>query len=70
MTDKQEAEWLCAKAMEIAVHFKGPSKKKLNSENYREIYSEYEEIAGWIIARITENAKEMIEMKMIKEGIQ
>jgi len=70
MNERQEPEWLFAKALEIAVLLKGPIKKKLNSKNYLEILADYEETAGWIAVRITMNAKEMIEKKTIEKAWQ
>jgi hypothetical protein len=65
MTEKQEAEWLCAKALEIAVQIIGPAKKTMTLEKFQKSFSVYEEAAGWAAKRIAANAKEMVEMKMI-----
>jgi len=70
MDERQEAEWLFAKALEIAVLIKGSARKKLNSKKYLESFAAYEEAAGWIAARITENAKEMVEKKLIEKKFQ
>jgi len=70
MNEKQEAEWLFAESLEIAVLLKGPIKKKLNLKKLQESFADYEETAGWIAARITKNAKEMIEKKAIEKAWQ
>jgi len=70
MNERQEAEWLFAKALEIAVLLKGPARKKLNSKKYLETLAVYEEAAGWVALRITANAKEMVEKKAIEKKFQ
>ena len=70
MTDRQEAEWLFAKALEITALLKGPIKGKLNSKKYLETLADYEEAAGWIAARIMTNAKGLIERKLIEKNWQ
>jgi hypothetical protein len=67
MNERQEAEWLFAKALEIVVLLKGPIRKRLNLKNYLKILAGYEEAAGLIAGRIMMNAKEMTEKKTIEK---
>jgi len=66
MTERQEAEFLYAKGLEIAIMLKGPIKKKITEKTViKLIKDEYDAIAGRIAGEILKSAKTMIEMKLI-----
>ena len=66
MKENQEAEFLYAKGLEIAIMLKGPIKRSITENNViKLIEDEYDAIAGIIAGKIYTSAKTMIEMKLI-----
>ena len=66
MNEKQEAEWLYAKSLELAIMLKGSSKKKVTVESvYKIIEDDYEEIAGKIAKKILVYANDIVTHKML-----
>jgi hypothetical protein len=61
MTERQEAEWLYAKGLELAILLKGTRNKNITEGSVNKfIDDEYDDIAGRIAGRILESAKKMI----------
>jgi hypothetical protein len=66
MTERQEAEFLYAKGLEIAIMLKGPIKKNIKEGSViKLIEDEYDAIAGRIAGKLFVSAKEMIEKKLL-----
>ena len=60
MNERQEAEWLYAKGLELAILLKGPRKNVTDDSVDKLIDDEYDAIAGKIAGRILNSAKKMI----------
>jgi len=66
MNERQEAEFLYAKGLEIAIMLKGPIKKNITHESViKLIEDEYDAIAGRIAGKIYNSAKAMAENNFI-----
>jgi two-component SAPR family response regulator len=66
MTEKQEAEWLYAKGLELAILLKGPVKKNITDDSViKLIEEEYDAIAGRIAGKILDSAKTMVIKNLI-----
>jgi len=66
MNERQEAEWLYGKGLEIAILLKGSSKKKITANSIDEIIiDEYGDIAGKISGIIFNEAKKLIAAKLV-----
>jgi len=66
MTEKQEAEWLYAQGLEIAIMLKGPIKKKITEGSViKLIEEEYDAIAGRIAGELLNKANKMVKNNMI-----
>jgi len=66
MTERQEAEWLYAKGLELAIMLKGRIKEKITEGTVvKFIEEEYDDIAGRIAGKISTYAKKMVEKKLI-----
>ncbi|MDR2941716.1 MAG: hypothetical protein LBV17_03895 [Treponema sp.] len=66
MTKEQEAEWLYAKGLELAILLKGSVKKNLTEDAViKFIEKEYDALAGRIAGKIVTSAKTMIEKNLI-----
>jgi len=66
MTERQEAEFLYAKGLEIAIMLKGPIKKNITEGSViKLIEDEYDDIAGRIAGKLFVSAKEMIEKNLL-----
>ena len=66
MNEKQEAEWLYAKGLELAILLKGPIKKNITDASVDKLIDdEYGAIAGMIAGKILNNAKMMIANNLI-----
>jgi len=66
MNERQEAEWLCAKGLELAILLKGSSKKKITADSVDKIIEEdYDEIAGKIAGKIFNEANKFVAAKLL-----
>ena len=67
MNERQEAEWLYAKGLELAILLKGSSMKKVTTDSVCKIIEDdYEEIAGKISSIIYNEAKNLISNEKTK----
>ena len=68
MNERQEAEWLYARGLEIAIMLKGSIKKKVTAETVNNIIiEEYDELAGMISSKIFNEAKKLISDELTKD---
>ena len=67
MNERQEAEWLYAKGLELAILLNGSSKKKVTTGSINNIIiDEYGELAGKISSIIYNEAKNLISNEKTK----
>ena len=61
MTDRQEAEWLYAKGLEMAILLKGPVEKSIVESPVSDmLFKPYHELAIKIARRIVRSASELL----------
>jgi hypothetical protein len=61
MNERQEAEWLYAKGLELAILLKGPSKKSVTETSVDKIIDDdYGDIAGRMAGRILRSENRMV----------
>jgi len=65
MNERQEAAWLYAKGLELAILLKGPKKNVTDDSIDKLIDDEYDAIAGRIAGKIFNGAKAMIANNLI-----
>ena len=68
MNERQEAEWIYAKGLEIAILLKGSKKKEITADSVEKIIkNDYEEIAGKISSIIYNEAIKLISNEKTKD---